>query len=227
MRTKRTIPAERSISAPSAPRPPKLRGRVRPHGARVSTGHSRGRPRNRSIDREVVTAVLKTLRDGGYGAVTLHGIARKVKRARTSLYRRWPSKRHLVAYSVLSEMGASPAQDTGTLRGDLQATVANLLRAFAGPLRQALPGLVTDMAQDVELAETFRREIFEARRRSMRAAFARARARDEARDDLALELLLDMLTAPFYHRVLFGHAPVSPRMASEVVEYVLRIARRD
>jgi AcrR family transcriptional regulator len=175
----------------------------------------------------VVAAVLSTLRDGGYAAVTLDGIARKVNRARTSLYRRWPSKRHLVAYTVLSEMGASPAADTGTLRGDLQAAVGTLLRAFAGPLRQALPGLVADMARDVELAETFRREVLDARRKSMRAAFARAKARGEAHGELELELLLDMLTGPFYYRVLFGHAPISRRMASDVVERVLRLARRD
>jgi AcrR family transcriptional regulator len=176
----------------------------------------------------VVSAVLRTLRQGGYRAVTLEGIARQVKRARTSLYRRWPSKHHLVAYSVLSEMGARPAADTGTLRGDLRAAVATLQRAFAGPLRPALAGLVTDMAHDVELADIIRREVLGTRRRSMRAAFARAAARGEARADIELELLLDMLTGPFYYRALIGHAPISRRMADGVVKYVLRIvASRD
>jgi Tetracyclin repressor-like, C-terminal domain len=69
-----------------------------------------------------------------------------------------------------------------------------LFRAFGGPLRQALPGLVADMAHDVELAETFRREVLDARRKSMRAAFARGGARGEVRGNLELELLLDMLT---------------------------------
>lgn len=213
---------ERRTLPLAAPRPPK----VRAHSSRAKAGKFRGRPRNPRIDREVVSAVLKTLREGGYGAVTLEGIAHKVKRARTSIYRRWPSKRHLVAYAVLSKMGASPAADTGTLRGDLQAAVRTLLVAFAGPLRQALPGLVADMARDAELAETFRRDILEARRKSMRAAFARATARGESRSHLELELLLDMLTGPFYYRVLFCHAPISRRMASDVVEYVLRIAQR-
>lgn len=217
----------RIASRPAPTRLAKLRKRSTLRGPPATTGNSRGRPRNPSIDREVVAAVLSTLRDGGYAAVTLDGIARKVNRARTSLYRRWPSKRHLVAYTVLSEMGASPAADTGTLRGDLQAAVGTLLRAFAGPLRQALPGLVADMARDVELAETFRREVLDARRKSMRAAFARAKARGEAHGELELELLLDMLTGPFYYRVLFGHAPISRRMASDVVERVLRLARRD
>ena len=184
-----------------------------------------GRPRDESVDSEVVSTVLETLRSGGYAAVTIDGIARKVNRARTTIYRRWPSKRHLVAYAVVSEMGYDPAADTGSLRGDLEATVATLLNAFAGPLGLALPGLVADMAEDEDLAETIRREVLAARRKSMREAFARARVRREIRTDLDIdiELVLDMLTGPFYYRTLFGHAPITRRMARDVVSYMLRL----
>lgn len=185
-----------------------------------------GRPRDESIDTVVVAAVLQLLKTRGYSAVTIEGIARRVKTARTSLYRRWPSKRHLVAYAVVSEMGASPAADTGALREDLEAAVRTLLRAFAGPLGQALPGLVADMARDPELAATIREEVLAARRKSMRDAFERARARGETRDDLEIELLLDMLTGPFYYRALFGHAPITAHMTREVVKYITRIAAR-
>jgi AcrR family transcriptional regulator len=75
--------------------------------------HGSGRPRDDRVDTEVVSAVLQSLRSGGYGAVTIDGIARKVKRARTTIYRRWPSKRHLVAYAVVSEMGDNPAAGGG------------------------------------------------------------------------------------------------------------------
>jgi AcrR family transcriptional regulator len=198
--------------------------RPRSGRSRSKVVRSHGRPRDPRIERQVASAVLEALRVGGYRAVTLAGIARKVKRARTSLYRRWPSQRQLVADTVLSEMGASPAPDTGTLRADLQAAVATLLRAFAGPLRQALPGLVADMTHDAELAETLRQRVLGSRRGSMRAAFERARIRGEVRADLEIELLLDMLTGPLYYRALFGHAPISRRMTRQVVEYVLRIA---
>jgi AcrR family transcriptional regulator len=191
---------------------------------RLPTPHL-GRPRDERIDTEVVSAVLEVLRTGGYGAVTIAGIARKIKRGRSSIYRRWPSKRHLVAYSVVSEMGATPAADTGALREDLYAVVGTLLRAFAGPLRQALPGLVADMAMDVDLAEAIRKEVLGPRRRSMREALARAVARGEIRADVDVELILDMLTGPFYYRTLFGHARISHRMAHEAVEYVLRVVR--
>ena len=73
-----------------------------------SREHGFGRPRDERIDTEVVSAVLNSLGSGGYGAVTIDGIARRVKRARTSIYRRWPSKRHLVAYAVVSEWATTP-----------------------------------------------------------------------------------------------------------------------
>src|SRR5208282_5999061 len=115
-----------------------------------------GRPRDARIDREVVAAVLNALEKGGYRAVTIDGIAKNVVRPRSSLYRRWRSKRHLVAYAVVSELGEYPAADTGTLRGDLLSAVRTLWRAFRGPMGHALAGLVADMAQDVALATSIR-----------------------------------------------------------------------
>jgi AcrR family transcriptional regulator len=170
--------------------------------------------------------VLRTLRTRGYRAVTIEGIARQVKRARSSLYRRWPSKRHLVAYAVVSELGSVPAPDTGRLEEDLGAAVRTLHDAFAGPLGAALAGLVADMAHDAGLARTIREEVLVARRDSMRRALARARDRGEATTELDVDLVIDMLTAPFYYRALFGHAPITRRMTEAVVDYVLRIAAR-
>lgn len=192
------------------------------HGRRAQ----RGRPRDENIDAQVVSAVLRVLQSHGYRAVTIERISREVGTARTTIYRRWPSKRHLVTYAVLSEMGASPAANTGALRGDLEAAVRTLLRAFAGPMKQALPGLVTDMAQDPELATIIRHDVLAARRKSIREALQRAKARREIRSDLDNELVLDMLTGPFYYRVLFGHAPITARLTRDVVDYVLRLAER-
>jgi len=204
---------------------PRKAASIRPAaGARVAAPeHGLGRPRDERIDDEVVAAVLSVLRRSGYGAVTIDGIARQVGRARTSIYRRWPSKRHLVAYAVVSEMGDNPAANTGHLRQDLEAAVETLLKAFAGPLGKALAGLVADMAQDPQLAEMIRRQVLTARRNSMREAFARARSRGEIRDDLNLELVIDMMTGPFYYRILFRHAPITKRMTQEVVDYVVRV----
>jgi len=182
-----------------------------------------GRPRDARIDTEVVVAVLNALEKRGYRAVTIDGIAKDVGRARSSLYRRWPSKRHLVAYAVVSELGENPAADTGSLRGDLLSAVGTLWRAFRGPLGHALAGLVADMAQDAALAASIRQRVLAPRRKSMRDAIERARVRGEALSNVDVELLLDMLTGPFYFRTLFGRASMSLRNTKQIVDCVLRL----
>lgn len=186
-----------------------------------------GRPRDARIDTAVVAAVLRVLENGGYHAVTIEGIAKTVIRPRSSLYRRWPSKRHLVVYTVVSELGENPAADTGTLRGDLLSAVRTLWHAFRGPLGHALAGLVADMAQDTALGSSIRQQVLGPRRRSMREAIERARVRGEVRNDLDMELLLDMLTGPFYFRTLFGHASMRRKDTEQIVDCVLRVIKPD
>jgi AcrR family transcriptional regulator len=206
----------------------KRTSRSRPEAGRAYAPHKViGRPRDARIDTEVAAAVLNVLENGGYRAVTMDGIARSVGRARSSLYRRWPSKRHLVIYAVVSELGENPAADTGTLRGDLLSAVGTLWRAFRGPLGHALAGLVADMAQDAALASSIRQQVLAPKRRSMEEAIERARIRGEALNDVDVELLLDMLTGPFYFRTLFGHASMSLENTGQIVDHVIRVITRD
>jgi AcrR family transcriptional regulator len=200
----------------------------RSHG--LSTDHTvrqramRGRPKDRRIDEEVVFAVLNTLKTKGYRHVTIEGVAKTVKRARTSLYRRWPSKRHLVAYAVVSTLDGEPAPDSGSLRRDLMCAVDTLRQAFSGPLGQALPGLVADMAHDPELARIIRDEVHFIRRASIKNAISRGIARAEIRSGIDFDVLVDLLTAPCYFRVLFGHARITRPFVKTVVDYALRAA---
>src|ERR1700722_971108 len=181
----------------------------------------RGRPKDKRIDEDVVLAVLNTLKSKGYRHVTIERIAKTVGRARTSLYRRWPSKRHLVAYAVVSTLEAEPAPDSGSLRQDLICAVDTLRRAFSGPLGRALPGLVADMAHDLELARIIRGEVLFRRRTSIRNAILRGIARAEIRRDIHIDILIDQLTAPCFFRVLLGHARITRRFVETVVDYAL------
>lgn len=172
----------------------------------------------------MVLAVLNLLKTKNYRHVTIERVARTVKRARTSLYRRWPSKRHLVAYAVVSTLAAEPAPDTGSLRRDLISAVDTLRRAFSGPLGQALPGLLADMAHDRQLARMIREKVLMRRRMSIRNALARGIARGEVRRQVQIDVLIDLLTAPCYFRVLFQHARITRTFIETVVDYALRAA---
>jgi AcrR family transcriptional regulator len=184
----------------------------------------RGRPKDARIDEDVILAVLNALTARGYRHVTIERIARTVKRARTSIYRRWPSKRHLVAYALVSTLDAQPAPDSGSLRRDLICAVDTLRHAFSGPLGQALPGLIADMAHDPELAKIIHDEVLTPRRTSIKNAFARGMDRGEIRSDVPMDLFIDLVTAPCYFRALFGHARVTRPFIETVVDYALRAA---
>jgi AcrR family transcriptional regulator len=119
-----------------------MRAETYASASRVLQRTSRGRPKDAHLDQDVVRAVLTVLKTKGYRHITIKGVAETVKCARTSLYRRWPSKRHLVAHVVVATLGAEPAPDSGSLRRDLLEVVETLRRGFAGPLGRALPGLV-------------------------------------------------------------------------------------
>src|ERR1700722_2488366 len=70
-----------SHMASSEARPMSPRRRVAKRKVPVrSTGLSKatGRPRDARIDTEVITAVIRELQKGGYGAVTIEGIAKNV-----------------------------------------------------------------------------------------------------------------------------------------------------
>ncbi|WHM35462.1 TetR/AcrR family transcriptional regulator [Streptomyces sp. BPTC-684] len=70
---------------------------------------------------ELYEAVLDLLREGGYDAVTMEGVAARTKCGKATLYRQWKSKPVLVT-AALDRCGCQffIGIDTGTLAGDLR-----------------------------------------------------------------------------------------------------------
>src|ERR1700730_8020447 len=96
----------------------------------------RGRPRDRAVDRRVLSAAWGLLHAGGYAALNMDEVAERAAVAKTTLYRRWPTKDHLavaVAADLLEEV---PIPDTGDLRRDL-ADFATALAASLNRVRMA------------------------------------------------------------------------------------------
>ncbi|SDR97951.1 transcriptional repressor C-terminal [Microlunatus soli] len=66
-----------------------------------------GRPRI-SVDSAVFTATLKTIHEIGYARATVERIAAEAGIAKTTIYRRWPSKGVLIVDCLLDEFGPVP-----------------------------------------------------------------------------------------------------------------------
>src|SRR5437868_4154781 len=84
----------------------------------------------------VLHNTLEVLGQQGYGRVRIDDIAERAGVNKTTIYRRWPSRAHLVV-AALTNLAAPPvAVETGHLEGDLRATfmTATTLRATAAGL---------------------------------------------------------------------------------------------
>jgi hypothetical protein len=89
-------------------------------------------------------------------------------------------------------------------------------------VNRAFSRLISDMAHDPALTKAFQHDVLDVRPRSIRAAIARGLARGEVRKRVNRELLIDLLTAPFYFRLLYAQAPLTHQDANELAELVLR-----
>lgn len=105
-----------------------------------SPRRGRGRPRRAEADAEILEAALAMLRAGGYRELSLDEVARRAGTAKSSIYRRWPSKAALAAEIV---------------RREAPATEADAARAFDALLNGPMGGVVASLIGEAqESAET-------------------------------------------------------------------------
>ncbi|HEY4641930.1 MAG TPA: helix-turn-helix domain-containing protein [Thermoanaerobaculia bacterium] len=101
---------------------------------------TRGRPRRAEADAEILDAAVAMLRAGGYRELSLDEVARRAGTAKSSIYRRWPSKAALAAEIV---------------RRDVPAPEDDLAAAFEALMNGPLGGVVASLiGEGQESAET-------------------------------------------------------------------------
>ncbi|KZS83140.1 TetR/AcrR family transcriptional regulator [Mycobacterium persicum] len=111
-----------------------------------------GRPRDPRIDAAVLRATVELLAETGYAGLLVSAIAERAGTSKPAIYRRWPSKAHLVHEAVFPIGAATEIPDTGSLATDLRDMVRRTMAVLATPAaRAALPGLVGEMAADPTL----------------------------------------------------------------------------
>ena len=111
-----------------------------------------GRPRDSRIDSAVLDAAAKLLTEVGYANLTVAAIADRAGTSRPAVYRRWPSKAHLVHEAVFGDADTSRIPATGSLESDIGNIVARTAALLDSPLaRLAVPGLIGEAASDPSL----------------------------------------------------------------------------
>ena len=111
---------------------------------------TRGRPRREGADEEILRATRDLLDEGGYAAFNVDIVAERTGIAKTTIYRRWPTKGALVAATIHTEPSATDpdaivaeAASLLAFLDHLDADAIEIIRAVLAPRRERLL-LVTD-----------------------------------------------------------------------------------
>lgn len=118
----------------------------------------RGRPRREGADEEILDVARDLLAERGYRELTVDAVAERAGVAKTTVYRRWPSKGALIAATIppppdsFDDADAVLREVTAILTpladAEDDAELLGVLRAVLGPRRTALAQLVGDTRAD-------------------------------------------------------------------------------
>ncbi|MEV7178708.1 TetR/AcrR family transcriptional regulator [Kitasatospora sp. NPDC093679] len=179
----------------------------------------KGRPRSAAADRAILDATREALAELGWGGLTMGDVATRAGVAKTTLYRRWPSKNELVVDAVASLFDELEMADLGSLRADIAATVAQFADLLARPESQAaLMALFAEGSRDPQLRLRIRERIVDPQKHLVRTGRANAQARGELRSDQdeaaaceEIDLVFDMIAGAVEHRLLVAGEPITRR----------------
>ncbi len=184
-----------------------------------------GRPRSTAADEAILDAATDAFIELGWDGLTIEGVAASAGVGKTTIYRRYPSRLDLLLAAArrLSEE-KDQAPDTGSLRGDLVASVESFLRMLADSRSgRAIPVMVAATARNPELATAYT-EFMAERRAASAVPIERAIQRGDLPVDVDVPLLLDLLVAPVFYRAFVTREPVDSTFIASLVDTVLRAA---
>ncbi|BBY80398.1 TetR/AcrR family transcriptional regulator [Mycolicibacterium pulveris] len=153
-----------------------------------------GRPRDPRIDGAVLAATVELLGETGYAALSVDAIARRAATSKPAIYRRWPSKAHLVHEAVFPLGEATDLPDTGSVAGDVREIMRRTVAVLTTPAaRAALPGLVGEMAADPTLHAALLERFADILGRGLTDWLDAAVARGEVRPEVTAADLVDAI----------------------------------
>jgi AcrR family transcriptional regulator len=153
-----------------------------------------GRPRDPRIDGAVLRATVELLGETGYADLTVDAIARRARTSKPAIYRRWPSKAHVVHEAVFPIGEGTALPDTGSLAGDVREMLRRTTAVLTTPAaRAALPGLVGEMAADPALHAALLERFSDVLSRGLTDRLDDAVTRGEARPDVTAADLVEAI----------------------------------
>ncbi|MCL4312615.1 MAG: TetR/AcrR family transcriptional regulator [Actinobacteria bacterium] len=194
----------------------------RPRSNSDATRGKAGRPRSHDADSAILGATVELLCEHGFRDLTMEAVAARAGVAKTTVYRRWPTKLSLVIEAVSQTITADlPIPNTGTLSGDIRAVLHEFVEITNRPSGRAILKLLAEGGSDPDLKEALRLRFLEQRTTNLTMMMERGLARGEVRADVDIELAIDMGVATVIHRLVFMEEPLDHEAADHLATLLI------
>ena len=171
-----------------------------------------GRPRS-GVDAEVFAATLSTVHELGYARATVDRIAAAAGIAKTTIYRRWPSKGELIVACLLDTFGPVPLK--GANPQEVMASAIHWIAAKIGEpgAGAAFAGMFSDAVGDPALREILSKRFQDPYRLALQDALGEPENR--------VLFVIDVVVGTLLHRMGITGKPMIDTDVDALVDMVV------
>jgi AcrR family transcriptional regulator len=190
----------------------------------VTAPARKGRPRDERIDEEITSAALAVLADGGFEGFSLEAVALRAGVAKTTVYRRFPTRDELLVGALVrlnDDLPPPPAP--GPVRQRLVEVLSGVRqRTPASVGVRILMHAAAESGRQPGLADLVESRVLAPRRARLQSVIADGIAGGELRDDLDLVEVIPVLVGPMLYLGMWSGTSAACDVSVEaVVDMVL------
>jgi len=182
-----------------------------------------------TLEQAIFEATLAELTESGYDALAIDRVARRARLGRASIYRRWTTKRDLVADAIASSLPTvERPPETGSVRTDLLVCFEEMFRLLDGPAIiyiQALAAQLHDPGGG-HLISVLRDRVTLPRLQIVLDILLAGVARGEIRAEAAVPILARTGPALLFQHIFMYGSTAPPAVIEEIVDRVILAAAR-
>lgn len=195
--------------------------------AAVGSEPPRGRPRDPRTDSAIMAATRRLLTDVGYDQVSMESIARAAGVSRPTIYRRWPSKAHVVFEAAFgTDGGTTGLPRSGDFETDLREFVRGAIAFWREPVVEAATmGILAERRRDSEL-HIRTQQLLDDRIRAELADLVRAGAEQgRVRPDVDTDTLFNVLVGTTFYGALVDGRDDTDQLVDKLCSLVMQGAQ--
>jgi len=183
----------------------------RPSGARAE-----------AREQAILDAALELVLEVGYDRLSMDALAERAHAGKATIYRHWSGKAEVVSEAIRQRhSGEELVPDTGSLRGDLLATITYIDASMSSEDGPLISGLLCAMRTDPVLANLMRTQMVESKRTNCLQLVDRAIARGELPPSAAGDVLYEVLPAMVITRLVINGEELTEEFATHLVDDIL------